>query len=340
MNVSISEYIDKSAHENHKQILNDFLLYLAKNANPARFFPFPNFIYNTEDSKDDMVSIPTEHIKTLTKRLSNLPNDQELVQFIFNTNIDLTYHGKQLHNDINEFEFKYSLLEDRLADIFHKKRWYMFHGSALSNWHSIVRGGIKCLSGTKFMTTGAVWGNGIYMSDSILTAQSYGSCVAVVELYEDPEPYKKTTNIYVYDKKMIRPRYLFDIKKHINQNFTEILQYYKKINEKELEDVRNQKRITADLKEFTILNVDHPTYSILYKEIIIKLVLDKYPYKFPVLFLVYKVVNDKNNIINSEGIVQYDFASWTSFSNLKDIFSTLDGYEMTDIPYKNEYFTN
>jgi poly [ADP-ribose] polymerase 6/8 len=48
-----------------------------------------------------------------------------------------------------------------------------FHGSAFPNWHSILRNGLKNLSGTALMTTGAVYGNGIYMAADSNTSIGY-----------------------------------------------------------------------------------------------------------------------------------------------------------------------
>lgn len=57
-----------------------------------------------------------------------------------------------------------------------KKRhgsFWAFHGSGFGNWHSILRNGLKNLSGTALMSTGAVYGNGIYMAADSNTSMSY-----------------------------------------------------------------------------------------------------------------------------------------------------------------------
>jgi poly [ADP-ribose] polymerase 6/8 len=46
--------------------------------------------------------------------------------------------------------------------------FYAFHGSASGNWHSILREGLKILSGTSKMSAGAAYGNGIYTAYEIL----------------------------------------------------------------------------------------------------------------------------------------------------------------------------
>jgi len=48
-----------------------------------------------------------------------------------------------------------------------------WHGSAFGNWHSIMRNGLKNLSNTKWMSAGAVYGKGIYLSPHLGTSLSY-----------------------------------------------------------------------------------------------------------------------------------------------------------------------
>lgn len=50
---------------------------------------------------------------------------------------------------------------------------YAWHGSPTSKWHSIFRTGLKNLSNTQFMTTGAAYGQGIYMAVDSATSMGY-----------------------------------------------------------------------------------------------------------------------------------------------------------------------
>jgi len=51
---------------------------------------------------------------------------------------------------------------------------FAYHGSSTGNWHSILRTGLKNMSGTAYMTTGAAYGPGIYMAKDSST--SFGYC--------------------------------------------------------------------------------------------------------------------------------------------------------------------
>lgn len=69
---------------------------------------------------------------------------------------------------------------------------YAFHGSPFENWHSILRNGLYNASGTKFQTTGAVYGAGIYISPFFNTAIGYSrfvegqyNCIALCEIIND-----------------------------------------------------------------------------------------------------------------------------------------------------------
>ena len=84
--------------------------------------------------------------------------------------------------------------------------FYAFHGSPLCNWHAILRNGLKNCSKTPLMSSGAVYGDGIYLSTSLnesitYTGQLYGTstqttwknasfdkpcCVAICEVIGKP----------------------------------------------------------------------------------------------------------------------------------------------------------
>jgi len=51
--------------------------------------------------------------------------------------------------------------------------WFLFHGSGLNNWYSIIWNGLRNLSNTGMMTAGAVYGEGIYSAWDFGTASGY-----------------------------------------------------------------------------------------------------------------------------------------------------------------------
>jgi ubiquitin-protein ligase len=57
----------------------------------------------------------------------------------------------------------------------------LFHGTPANCVYSILRNGLKGLSGSKYMTTGAVYGKGIYCSDNISLAGTYAKSIYTPE---------------------------------------------------------------------------------------------------------------------------------------------------------------
>jgi poly [ADP-ribose] polymerase 6/8 len=101
---------------------------------------------------------------------------------------------------------------------------YCWHGSALQNWHNVLRIGLKNMSNTKYMTAGAAYGPGIYMAKEAATSMGYAGntgnwpksrlgngakCLALCEVINDvkpPNPY-----YVVQQENYIVTRYLFFI---------------------------------------------------------------------------------------------------------------------------------
>lgn len=95
----------------------------------------------------------------------------------------------------------------------------LFHGSDISSWYSILKNGLKSMSGTEFMSNGAAYGNGIYLSDKLSFSAGYSSnyvsnsninikynkVVGVFLLGDKLEKYYKAPQIYVVpdEKKLI-----------------------------------------------------------------------------------------------------------------------------------------
>lgn len=106
---------------------------------------------------------------------------------------------------------------------------FLFHGSGFGNWYSLCRNGIKNMSHTKYMSTGATYGNGIYLSDNLGTSHGYANpkyrcdtnkkIIAIFEVLGDGSEYKKTNNIFVcpHDERLII-RYLLVFPNNSNNN--------------------------------------------------------------------------------------------------------------------------
>ncbi len=99
----------------------------------------------------------------------------------------------------------------------------LVHGSALSNWHSILRTGLKNMSGTSGQVNGAAYGSGVYLAANSSVSFSYMryaqgwknsqfgnsnlACLSMVEVIDDvkkPNPYYVIPN-----EDLLMTRYFF-----------------------------------------------------------------------------------------------------------------------------------
>lgn len=124
-----------------------------------------------------------------------------------------------LVTDSPEREEAFSNLKKEEGKFFHA-----FHGSPACNWFSILRTGLKNLSNTRHMTTGASYGEGIYLAESSSTSEGYSKtsigwensifgkqlrCMALCEVVGERVD-KSGSGIYVIpDEKRVSTRYLF-----------------------------------------------------------------------------------------------------------------------------------
>jgi hypothetical protein len=189
----------------------DLLVSMAKvgvksaNRRELIFDPFPQIC--DPDNKDVMVLSPqNKDWNLLQKLIDSIPSVQQMTQaedFVSMKENMEGKHGKyafpmlqwiissnrshivQLNSSVLVkgmcTPFQYLLLSDspEKEEVFrkHKKEHgtiFAFHGSAIENWHGILRKGLINASGTKWMSCGAAYGNGIYLSPAAAT--SFGYC--------------------------------------------------------------------------------------------------------------------------------------------------------------------
>lgn len=195
------------------------------------FSPFPSFFANFDDLMGK-TKYSYDNFNDLMKIIHKCNNDDDLftniskhdysfLKFIIETNItDLksnhlfTDNKNIFVNNTNDnildekeiisFQVKHDYKTELNFDTVQHR--YLFHGSPLSNWYSILRNGIKNKSNTKEMLNGAAYGNGIYLSDSANFSYNYGAdrfcksglyVIGVVQVKNTIDTYKKTTNIFV-----------------------------------------------------------------------------------------------------------------------------------------------
>lgn len=144
---------------------------------------------------------------------------------------------------------------------------YLYHGSPLRNWHSIIRNGLKVMSGTQYQTSGAILGSGIYLSDSMQKSYSYtrnygggiygmAVVIGVYELYNALQFKKADIEYVVPDEKKLLLRYLLYIPEPgdvvaLGANMNMLLQKRSVARVKMLTgtDARREARINKELEQ-------------------------------------------------------------------------------------------
>lgn len=110
--------------------------------------------------------------------------------------------------------------------------FFAFHGSSPENWYSILRNGLRSMSNTGYMSTGAAYGEGIYLATDLSTSMNYARptgtswgngklkngfhCIAICEVINgSPRASPRSNNILVVpreNEKNVAIRYLLVFK--------------------------------------------------------------------------------------------------------------------------------
>jgi ubiquitin-protein ligase len=190
----------------------------------------------------------------------------KLIKFVLQSNKSRVELESEVKNKYSIYKFTHELdVENKFKT---KSETFLFHGSPIENWYSIIRNGLKITSHTNLMTTGAAYGNGLYFSNDINL--SYGYCkmnkqgfIGVYQLYDDISKYKKTGNIFVVnDSNIVLLRYLIHLESNLDSAMgTKLNSYFNgllQINTKEITTKVNSKGIAKLLKEYTEIQKKKP----------------------------------------------------------------------------------
>lgn len=209
----------------------------------------------------------TEKLKTAAHILNNLSidnlnkikNDKKIIsqigkdayillRFIIMSNkTDIIINTELLENcdQVTVYSVKYEKYQLREFEELKKSNnnntIILFHGSAYQNWYSIMRNGLKICSGTKLMTTGAAYGEGIYTSPLLNVPLSYGltkctgknsknlpySTVGVFEVINDEGfiHINRANQYYVINnEKILLLKYILVFNNGVSQELTDLIQ--------------------------------------------------------------------------------------------------------------------
>lgn len=313
--------------------VKEFLMYLAKHADSKRLFPFPD-AYRVDPKVIDK-ALPAKLQPYTQNDENNLVNaiktaDDRAMKYIMDIPMEIAFHEHSIHPNILEYQFRYRVVKERLRDTIASNRWYLFHGTALGNWHSIIRNGICNMSQTSLMTNGAASGSGVYLTDNLQTALLYTSgsvkCVAIVEVFEDPKRYLKHGGVYVIaNDKLIIPRYLYKIRGTVGHTGKDVLAYYKKQTDMMLARKSPSRRMMYEMKELSnlplmvVLSISNQSISVAYDNIVFEILTQGFPFKRPIIRSVYKLDKKLKNF-DEQMIYQHE---WLPSVILATLFSSM-----------------
>lgn len=352
-------------------ILIKFLIYCSMH-HPKRdlaFNPIPSLL-GINNHNDFVNAIPEtfkeKDLITLNQIISESENDLELYSKIDNlsyaiikNSLTSNYFNLMSRNDAyndGSVTFISMVYPSEIEKEFQYKTNFLFHGASIFSWYPIVKNGLKVLSGTQLQANGAVYGPGIYMSDSLSFALSYSNrnilhspVVGVFQLKEPIDKFKKVTNIFVVpDEKILLLRSLIVFKSstgHTNKMLKEINDYYTLNPAKDIETTKQStsniknKRLNKELdilKNNNINNIkiidESVQWEILLLDIRIQINFSNYPLNAPNLVLVAGKLPDA--IIDSSSNIKIPIlhpSNWTIKNNILEIIQQLTSIVQTNI---------
>ncbi len=183
-----------------------FIISLARKACRINRF-FPRFRESSSPSiQCDKLSNDIEEYyrkSKIVERDSSIVNEEDK-EFVYTTLFSMIYTIQDISTNSTKV-FSCTNIKER--EDFNKyignnKTKLLFHGTNISNLYSILRTGLRSMSGTSLESHGAVYGNGVYMSNNFSTALGYSrentKCILVFEVSYNEEP--KSDDYFVIDE--------------------------------------------------------------------------------------------------------------------------------------------
>jgi len=234
------------------------------------------------------------------------------------------------------------------------KAYYLFHGSPIGCWHGILRNGIKNVSNTKLMTTGAAFGAGVYLSDNFDISHMYGIdrfsklqtlTVGVIQVKHNITNYRKGGGIYVVpDDSELLLKYLIVIVGGCGKtkDIKSLTHYFTKEKVKEIDnsnsdipliklkrlDVENKKIDKLVKKMGFVVNFTDNTFKIKTPDISFNVkILNDYPISPPFIWIlkISKKVTSDISVLNNGAIVLKEIvpSNWNVSTKLYKLIETI-----------------
>ena len=328
---------DRVVSSMDKQVLA-FILLVNKSAGKQRnrrqyLFENPPSDWTIEQIADALSTVKVEMLHGSDEdMLCNLGRTYYAVRYICILSYELQATDCVIGDKhLVRYDVKYNReIEDRFKD----QSILLFHGSPKHNWGAILRTGLKPTN-NDLMTTGAAYGKGIYLASEMSTPLSYarGDCIIAICEVLGGEKFKSGPYYVVPDPDIVLVRSLVDVGSLYMQHGTELESALKELysNKKTVKlqierkmSMRGSKRVQKELgqiaQHYTVREADEPV--IVCGDHCIRLLLDEYPYRAPIVLVTGPVVSCSS--INSCGVYLYDgLGDWTPTIKLQTIVNDL-----------------
>lgn len=234
------------------------------------------------------------------------------------------------------------------------KAYYLFHGSPIGCWHGILKNGIKNLSNTKLMTSGAAHGAGVYLSNNFDISHIYGMdkfsrletlTVGVIQVKHDIKKYDKGGGIYVVpDDSELLLKYLIVIVKGCKntKGIKNITSYFTKEKVKEIDNSNSDipliklKRLDVETKKIDKL-VKKKGFEVDFTDNIFKIrtpdinfnvkLLNDYPVSPPFIWIskISKKVTSDISVLSNGAIILKEIvpSNWVVSTKLFKLIETI-----------------
>ncbi|KAH9316839.1 hypothetical protein KI387_018608 [Taxus chinensis] len=190
-----------------------------------------------------------------------------VLRFVLFTNrLSLNLLEDEFKLQIPHSHYQFAVLYDSEREQYYehcratKRSFFAYHGSPAENWYSILRNGLRCLSGTRYMSTGMAHGRGIYFSDNINLSAGFCkagsewtngklkncSVIAICEIFLDAVNHRTYTTVVPPEhENYVVIRYLiafsgWELNSQSPKSNLELHEHYKKVRAKYLQKLGNK----------------------------------------------------------------------------------------------------
>ena len=266
-----------------------------------------------------------------------------LLRFIIKScKLEITLDKK--HDSISIFKIKNNFVDE---EAFKQKiatnnneKCYLFHGSTSDCWYSILRNGLKVLSGSQLQVNGAAYGSGIYTSNNY--SMSYGYCkttfpiIGVYEVVGNQDKYKKVSGIYVLPSNDVCIlRYLIvgkantpDIMKQINELFEKDILIDEvankiKMSEKGRKKLMKELEIVKNSFDVSLVDKNICKWHVSTKKATLEIIFPElYPFEPPFVYIKKPTFTPTSKYITKDGALCLEYltpAIWSPTISIENL---------------------